>query len=523
MRSRSSVPTNGESQDMSSPYVLSVDVRAGALSAAIAERGPDGEVHTTAVAVGRTATMPTAVFVSPDDLLFGVDAIAAGEAEPDRLVADFVGDATGVLAIDGQEFARADLLAWLIDAAINQVEFAQDASPAGVWVVVPAEWNDDRLDEIMAALDRDGRTEVDFVTLPEALAERYDSLDPADAELNIIVCDADEHRLSAAIVRIVPGGEVSLLSAPVTAALGTDEALDDRLRAAVESLGDALEAAGLDDDDLDAVVLSGSFAGLERVQQLLSEEFGDPIDIDPQPAMAAAHGAAFALAREGLESPAVGPTSAAALVPVPSLVPPAPELPVASAELVPAQLVPTAPAELVRDTPTELAAIFAAAPTAVIDPVPVTFDSITAVDAPAAEPKLTRPWFRRPAGIVGIGTAAAAVIVALGFGTVFAIGGGIGSDTSVEEADTTPSPQQRTTATSTPTPTRTPSASAKPTPTPTPTPSAPGAVPDPFNTTPPYTPPQIAEPPVVPAPAPPATVPDGGQSPDPGDVSRRIR
>ena len=248
------------------------------------------------------STMPTAVYIGPEELLFGDAALERGDDAPDRLHRDFVRDVgklDAVISADGEQFVPADLYAWVVDDVAKQVTEDRGAAPAGVWVVVPASWSDARIDAITEALDRDEQVAVDIVTVPEALAARYWQIDPADSDLTVLVCDVDQRSLEASIVRVLPGGGSRLIGAAVAAsvALGAagDPALDER---AIESIVQRMDDAGIDDDDIDAILLSGASTRLGDFERLLIDRFGEPLDSDPIPGSAAALGAAFLLARE---------------------------------------------------------------------------------------------------------------------------------------------------------------------------------------------------------------------------------
>ena len=245
---------------------------------------------------------PTAVYISTDEILFADDALAHGLDDPARLIQDFitsVGDPSAVYTIDDVQFTATDLYAWTVDNIAGRVAAVRHAEPTGIWAVIPAWWSEDRVDALAAALDRDGRTEVDFITATKALASRYLLTDPANPDLTVIVCDVDEHALQAAIVRQVPGTRSRQISPPIhsliSPAWARDDAVDEH---AVDLLALAVSEAGVDIDAVDAIVLAGFSERVADFGRLLAARFGDPIDTDPHPDWASAAGAAVALARE---------------------------------------------------------------------------------------------------------------------------------------------------------------------------------------------------------------------------------
>ena len=300
---------------MSAPYYLAIDVRAETAAAAVAVGSHLDAVRTSA-ALPDAATVPTAVFVGSEDLLFGEDAVSRGAAEPDLLVGDFVtnlGAGTAVIVVDGEEFSPADLYAWTIDAVVSRVADVRGGRPRGVWAVVPDSWDDETIDALADAMDRDGHSEVDFITASEALAVRSWRVEPSDAESTLLVCDVDHRAFTAAVVRVSPTGHARPVGSSFGALLSVDGEADADLEdRALEAASDALESADADVDDLDAIVLAGVSDRVAWFEQLLAAEFGDPIGTEAQPALAAALGAAFALAREeiGLGQPEPVPTAA---------------------------------------------------------------------------------------------------------------------------------------------------------------------------------------------------------------------
>ncbi|HYJ48742.1 MAG TPA: hypothetical protein VEX12_02405 [Microbacterium sp.] len=372
---------------MSTPFYLAVDIRTDTTTAAVAV-GSDGDaIRVSGLTLGIGSTMPTAVYVGAEELYFGESAVERGVDDPERLIRDFLpgeGALDTPIVVAGEDFSRADLYAWTVDAVARRVAGERGAAPSGIWLVVPAVWSDAHLQVIADAFDRDGQA-VDFIAAPEALAARYSQLDPADADLTLVICDLDERTLATSIERASPRRGSRPLAAPILASVlhdGVGKAdLDQR---AIDSIARGLQDAGVELGEVDAIVLSGVSERVGEFESLLADTFGDPIATDPHPALASSLGAALLLAREA------GVLRAGA-APIPAV---------------------------------PLATVALSAPAA----IGVTHS------AQSAGTGIASKWYRRPVGVVALGVgvllAGAATV-----GGAYAIGG-IGS--SVEDARVTP-------------------------------------------------------------------------------------
>lgn len=129
-----------------------------------------------------------------------------------------------------------------------------------------------------------------------------------------MIADLDERTLTTRIARISPDGGSLPIGAPIVAPViqsGVDSAHLERL--AIRSIVDGLQHAGIDLNVVDVISLSGPSPRVDEFEQLLIDAFGDPIAVDPDPAVAAALGASFALARESGRAAALVPVGAGAL------------------------------------------------------------------------------------------------------------------------------------------------------------------------------------------------------------------
>jgi hypothetical protein len=385
---------------MSSPYYLGIDVRRGTITAAVVEGSRRDAIITQGVQLESGYAMPAAIHIRPDELAFGEEALARGLVEPERLISDFVADldqSDAVFLVDGEEFAAADLYAWAVDNVAARVASMRGARPAGIWVAVPAWWDDARIDAVADAFDRDGRIDPEFITAPEALARRYSEVDPSNPDLTVIVCDVDDRALQAVIVRQVPGTQKRRVGAPVHAPISadsSDRAIDEH---AIDTVVAALADTGVAIEAVTAIVLSGPPDRLEQFRGLLVERFGEPIEVDPDPEWATAAGAALALARQQFAAQAAAAQAAAAAA---------------------ARAAATGAAVAVAGAATVAGgAGRAVTPTTGATPRP--------------------PWYRRPARLAGIGVAAAAIVIAGAVASAFAIGGTAPSATETDSPSST--------------------------------------------------------------------------------------
>ncbi len=92
-----------------------------------------------------------------------------------------------------------------------------------------------------------------------------------------------------------------------------EEMIEDGVERTIEVLDQALETAGVEGSDLDAILLTGGSSRIPRIAELLSERFDRPIAIDADPKAIVALGAARALAQPRTSSELVMVNAADAL------------------------------------------------------------------------------------------------------------------------------------------------------------------------------------------------------------------
>lgn len=113
---------------------------------------------------------------------------------------------------------------------------------------------------------------------------------------------------SEAVVPVLVG------AAPTTVRLTRsefEELIEGGVDRTIEALAQALETAGVEDADLEAILLTGGSSRIPRIAELLSERFDRPIAVDADPKAIVALGAARALADTD-ERRTVAPVVAAA-------------------------------------------------------------------------------------------------------------------------------------------------------------------------------------------------------------------
>ena len=164
-----------------------------------------------------------------------------------------------------------------------------------------------------------------------------------------------------------------------------EEMIEDGVERTIDVLATALETAGVDSTELDAILLTGGSSRIPRIAELLSERFDRPIAIDADPKAIVALGAARAMA-----DPRAGVSTALAVA-------------------VPAAALALAPAEDATDADTELLG-----------------------DTGAAAATARRRWFERVPATAAIASGA----LVLATGIVLASATGLGSS-PVSNADAT--------------------------------------------------------------------------------------
>lgn len=206
----------------------------------------------------------------------------------------------------GQALAVYDFGGGTFDAVVLRKERSGEVSvvgaPLGIDHLGGADFDDAIVRHIVRA------AKVDASSLAGNAAGRM-----ALAALRRECVDAKES-LSFDSEAIVP---VILSGAQETVRLTRDEfeiMIADDLERTVSLLEKVIDDAGIDVDDLDAILLTGGSSRIPRVAQLLSEHFDRPIAVDADPKAIIALGAARAVIDSAMEKQAAAAATAVAVI-----------------------------------------------------------------------------------------------------------------------------------------------------------------------------------------------------------------
>ena len=153
-------------------YGLGIDLGTTWTAAAIAR--PGGEPHMVALG-GRTAVIPTVVYVGPDGTTAVGDAAERRAAtDPDRVAREFkrrIGDTVPTL-LGGQPWSAEALLVLALQWVLARVTEQEGGPPDQIVVTRPANWGPLRRELLEQAVGHAG-VKAEFVTEPEAAAIHY--------------------------------------------------------------------------------------------------------------------------------------------------------------------------------------------------------------------------------------------------------------------------------------------------------------------------------------------------------------
>lgn len=169
-------------------------------------------------------------------------------------------------------------------------------------------------------IDRLGGTDFDQVVFDHVRSAADDAFSGADEDAPDAVvalarvrreCTEAKEALSfdaeTAVPVVLPNGHarVRLIRAEF------EQMIEPDLRRTVDTLREAIDAAGLGVDDLETVLLIGGSSRIPAVTQLITAELGLPVAIDADPKASISHGAAIAAARHLETAPEDTATSVA--------------------------------------------------------------------------------------------------------------------------------------------------------------------------------------------------------------------
>jgi actin-like ATPase involved in cell morphogenesis len=268
--------------------------------------------------------------------------------------------------------------------------------------------------------------EAMFQHVVSSLGDAYEQLDPDDPAAMAAVarlrreCVAAKEALASDTDASIPVVLPSVQTEVRVTRGEFEDLIRPSLTQSVGALGRALRSAGIEADEVSAVLLVGGSSRIPLVAQLVSAELGRPIAVDAHPKHGVALGAAM--------------TAAGAAAPI-------------AADAV---SVPTA------HTGEDLTEPLEATPVAAADEMPAPRRAAAPLPPPRGDDDLEKPRRRSLALVAAL---AAAAILLVGGGVAFAVAGGDGGD-----ADSTPPEGTTTTETpSTESPTTAPPTTESPT------------------------------------------------------------
>uniref|UniRef100_UPI0013E36707 Hsp70 family protein n=1 Tax=Microbacterium sp. CPCC 204701 TaxID=2493084 RepID=UPI0013E36707 len=199
-----------------STYVLAVDVGTSRTAASTARVTAAGNVEVARFALGRHAdSAPSAVFIGPDELLFGEAAERRGLAQPERLVREFkrrLGDDIPVV-VGGRAHPPEELFAGMVAWVVDAVAEREGRHPESIIATVPVAWGDYRRRLAFEALSRALSCQVELISEPVAAAWHYESTSPlADGQV-LAVYDLGGGTFDVALVGKTHDGELTAIGA----------------------------------------------------------------------------------------------------------------------------------------------------------------------------------------------------------------------------------------------------------------------------------------------------------------------
>ncbi len=312
------------------PYVLGIDIGAGATKAAVCRRsgGPGpGWGPAQPVTLGlRSRTVGSALAMTPDGDVVPAD---FGHSPAPAAVGGYlhrVGYSLPML-FGGDYFPAHGLVAAMARWVVDRVWQQFDEPPERIALAYPSGWGNGRLNLVRAALAEADLAPAALVTRARAVVESHQSAGRLPAAGGMLLA----YRIGGSTCEVsvvVPHGpgRLELLGCAETAEVsGFDQrdATPAAARAAIQSTVDlarhTVSACGAASSDLSAVLIAGaSEAVYPYVSDLLSAAFPVPVLRDPDPPMTVAAGAALAVRPPG-RRPAPPPPSPAIAPAMPSL------------------------------------------------------------------------------------------------------------------------------------------------------------------------------------------------------------
>jgi molecular chaperone DnaK (HSP70) len=307
------------------PYVLGIDIGAGATKAAVCRRadGPGpGWGPPQPVTLGlRSRTVGSALAMTPEGDVVPAD---YGRSPAATAVGGYlhrVGDSLPML-FGGDYFPAHGLVAAMARWVVDRVWQQFDEPPERIALAYPSGWGNGRLHLVHAALGEADLAQTALVTRARAVVESHQAAGRVPAAGGMVLAYRIGGSTCEVSVAVPHGpGRLELLGGAESAEVsGFDlrDATPAEARAVIQSTVDlarhTLRACGAAPGDLSAVLIAGgSEAVYPYVSDLLSAAFPVPVLRDPDPPMTVAAGAALAV-RPQVRRPAPAPAAPAAAI-----------------------------------------------------------------------------------------------------------------------------------------------------------------------------------------------------------------
>jgi molecular chaperone DnaK (HSP70) len=305
------------------PYVLGIDIGAGATKAAVCRRtdrpGP-GWGPAQPVTLGlRSRTVSSGLVLTPEGDVVPVDHGHAPAANPVSGYLHRVGDSLPML-FGGAYFPAHGLVAAMARWVVDRVWQQFDEPPERIAVAYPSVWGNGRLRLVHAALEEADLPQTALVARARAVVESHQAAGRVPAAGGLLLAYRIGGSTCEVSVAVAHGpGRLELLGCAESAEVsGFDlrDATPADARAAIQATVDlavhTVSACGATHGNLSAVLIAGaSEAVYPHVSDLLSAAFPVPVLRDPDPPMTVAAGAALAV-RPQVRRPAPQPAPAIA-------------------------------------------------------------------------------------------------------------------------------------------------------------------------------------------------------------------
>jgi actin-like ATPase involved in cell morphogenesis len=181
-------------------YGLGIDVGTTFTAAATIRDGHvEAFLHDTSEPV-----IPSVVFASGEEILYGGQAERRGAAQPDGLAREFkrrVGDPVPIV-LSGTPYHAHRLIALVANWVVERVRTQLDAPPTGIAVTHPANWTKYQLELLQKGLDGVGLDAAHLISEPAAAAWDYANTTRLEAGALVLVYDLGGGTFDVALLRL---------------------------------------------------------------------------------------------------------------------------------------------------------------------------------------------------------------------------------------------------------------------------------------------------------------------------------